>query len=73
MDPWAEAEWLERFRALAQGRTAILITHRLTTAMRADVIFVMAEGQVVEAGTHGELVARGGLYARSWSEEAAPA
>ncbi len=73
MDPWAEAEWLERFRARAQGRTAILITHRLTTAMRADVIFVMADGQVVEAGTHAELVARGGLYARSWSEEAAPA
>jgi ATP-binding cassette subfamily B protein len=73
MDPWAEAEWLERFRALAQGRTALLITHRLTTAMRADVIFVMAEGQVLEAGPHEELVARGGLYARSWSQEAAPA
>jgi len=70
MDPWAEAEWLERFRAPARGRTAILITHRLTTAMRADIIFVMAEGQVVESGSHEELVARGGLYARSWSEEA---
>ncbi len=52
MDPWAEADWLDRFRSLSAGRTAILITHRLTTAMRADVIHVMADGQIVESGSH---------------------
>jgi ATP-binding cassette subfamily B protein len=69
MDPWAEADWLERLRSLSAGRTAIVITHRLTTAMRADVIYVMANGRVVESGSHEELLARGGLYAQSWSAQ----
>jgi ATP-binding cassette subfamily B protein len=66
MDPWAEAEWMARFRTLQKGRTAILITHRFTTAMFADIIHVMHDGRVVESGTHAELLARGGLYARGW-------
>ena len=69
MDPWAEAEWLDRFRALSAGRTAILITHRLSTAMRADVIHVMSNGQVVESGCHEDLLAHGGLYAQSWTAQ----
>src|SRR5207248_1098663 len=69
MDPWAEAEWLGRLRSLSAGRTAILITHRLTTAMRADLVCVVADGQVVESGSHGQLLARGGLYAQSWSAQ----
>src|SRR2546422_8155860 len=60
MDSWAEAEWFERFRALARGRTAIIITHRLTIAMRADMIHVMRYGQIVEAGNHRGLLAKGG-------------
>ncbi len=71
MDPWAEADFMGRFRALAAGRTAILITHRLTTAMRADTIHVVSEGEVVESGTHDELLVRGGLYAQSWLEQTA--
>ena len=70
MDPWAEAEWLDRFRAIASGRTAIIITHRLTTAMRADEIHVISRGRVVESGRHEDLIARGGLYAQSWIREA---
>ena len=54
LDPWAEADWLERFRKLAVGRTAIVITHRFTTAMHADVIHVMESGRIVESGTHEE-------------------
>lgn len=67
MDPWTEAEWLSRFRQAAAGRTAIVITHRLTTAMRADVVHVMANGRIVESGTHRELLTLGGLYARLWN------
>lgn len=66
MDTWAEANWLKRLRQLAQGRTVIIITHRLTTAQQADIIHVMAKGQVVESGTHEELLAKGGGYAQSW-------
>jgi len=70
MDSWAEAEWLRRLRAWAAGRTVVIISHRFTTAMQADVIHVMEQGRIVESGTHPELVKRGGLYAQSW--EATP-
>ena len=66
MDSWAEADWLNRFRTLANGRTAIVITHRFSLAMRADVIHVMRSGQIVESGSHEQLLAQGGLYAQSW-------
>jgi len=69
MDPWAEADWLRRFRDLAAGRTALLITHRFTTAMLADQIHVMDEGRVVESGSHHELIAGGGRYAEWWSAQ----
>ena len=69
MDPWAEFDWLERFRQLANGRTAIVITHRFTLAMRADIIHVMRSGKIVESGNHDELLAQGGFYAQSWSEQ----
>jgi ATP-binding cassette subfamily B protein len=69
MDPWAEADWLNRFRKLAEGRTALVITHRFTTARIADRIALMAGGRVVEAGTHEELVALGGMYAAGWAAQ----
>jgi len=69
MDSWAEAAWMERFAALADGRTALLITHRFTTAMRADLIYVMEEGRIVERGSHDELLALGGRYAASWQAQ----
>jgi ATP-binding cassette subfamily B protein len=69
MDPWAEADWLRRFRELAAGRTALLITHRFSTAMLADQIHVMEDGRVLESGSHQELLVRGGRYAAGWSAQ----
>ena len=69
LDPWAESDWLERFRSLAVGRTSIIITHRFTTAMHADVIHVMDRGRVVESGSHHHLLDQSGLYAESWSRQ----
>jgi ATP-binding cassette subfamily B protein len=48
---------------LARGRTTLIIAHRLSTVLQADVIFVIDGGRVVDRGTHTELLARGGLYA----------
>ena len=66
LDSWAEVDWFDRFRSLAQGKTALVITHRLTIARHADMIHVMDAGAIVESGTHDQLLARGRLYARSW-------
>lgn len=66
LDSWAENDWFERFRNLARARTAILITHRFTIARRADIIQVMENGEIRESGSHEELLAEGGLYAKSW-------
>jgi ATP-binding cassette subfamily B protein len=66
MDSWAEADWLTRFRKLVAGRTALIITHRFTTAMQADIIHVMQTGRIIESGSHAELMALNGRYAQSW-------
>ncbi len=67
MDPWAEADWLARFRELAAGRTVLIITHRFSTARFADVIHVMNEGRIIESGTHEQLLKAGGRYAQGWA------
>jgi ATP-binding cassette subfamily B protein len=69
MDSWAEADWFENLRALATGRTAVVITHRFTIAMRADLIHVMRAGTVIESGTHNGLLAADGFYAESWKQQ----
>ncbi|CAK0759918.1 hypothetical protein CCP3SC1_310011 [Gammaproteobacteria bacterium] len=69
MDSWAESDWLSRFRELTEGHTALMITHRFTTAMHADMIYVMIEGRIIESGTHGQLLAAGGHYAESWQAQ----
>jgi len=69
MDSWAEADWLVRFRALVAGRTALIITHRFTTALQADIIHVMENGGIIESGSHEELLAAKGRYESSWSRQ----
>jgi ATP-binding cassette subfamily B protein len=69
MDPWAEIEWGRRFRKFAANRTGIIITHRFTTAMFADTIHVLADGELIESGSHEQLLRRGGLYSKGWSAQ----
>ncbi|MDX2272811.1 MAG: ABC transporter ATP-binding protein [Cyanobacteriota bacterium] len=71
MDAEAEVEIFERFRALTHQQMAILISHRFSTVRMADRIIVLENGQVVEAGSHAELLRLGGRYAHLFSLQAA--
>jgi ATP-binding cassette subfamily B protein len=70
LDALAEHAVFERFRKLAEGRTTIVISHRFPTVRMADRILVIEEGQVIEEGSHDELVAKDGRYARLFSLQA---
>jgi ATP-binding cassette subfamily B protein len=64
VDARTEAGILDAIERAAAGRTLLLVTHRVAAAARCDRVVVLDEGKVVEAGTHAELVTKGGLYAR---------
>jgi len=70
LDARAEAEVFERFHELARDRTAILISHRLSTVRMADRIIVLRDGRIVESGAHDELVGKGGTYAHLFEMQA---
>jgi ATP-binding cassette subfamily B protein len=69
LDSQSEALIQEALRTVQQGRTSIIIAHRLSTILAADLILVMDRGQVVERGTHSELMAQGGLYAQLYETQ----
>jgi subfamily B ATP-binding cassette protein MsbA len=66
LDPESEREVQAALAAVLPGRTALVIAHRLSTVVSADVLHVMEAGRVVERGTHAELLERGGRYAELW-------
>ncbi|TCI10526.1 ABC transporter ATP-binding protein [Dyella soli] len=69
LDSEAEAAIQDSLDILMQGKTVIAIAHRLSTIARMDRLVVMDKGLIVESGTHAELIAHGGLYARLWQRQ----
>ena len=70
LDPLQEAEVFERFAKMAQGRTTIMVSHRLASCKLADRILVFSKGRLIEMGTHEELMALNGEYAAMYREQA---
>ena len=70
LDALAEAEIFNRFRELVKGRTALLISHRFSTVLLADCIYVFDQGKIIEHGTHAELMAQNGHYAEMFRAQA---
>ena len=69
LDTTSERYVQAALQPLMRGRTTLVIAHRLSTIMASDVIYVVDHGRIVEHGTHGELLARGGLYSQLYTEQ----
>src|SRR5207248_7675358 len=69
LDTRTEKAIQESLRQISQGVTTLVIAHRLSTVVHADEILVLDKGRIAERGRHGDLVARGGLYAQMWQRQ----
>ena len=65
-DPDNEARMQAAFSKLSEGKTVIMIAHRLSTVVGADKIYVICDGQITESGTSGELLKQDGMFKRMW-------
>lgn len=70
LDPIAEADVFKQYIAMTQGKTVIMVTHRISVASLADRVVVFKDGEIVEDGTHDDLLAQNGEYARLYSTQA---
>ena len=73
IDTRTEAHIQDAFAGMMAGRTSFVVAHRLSTIQSADVILMMENGQVIEQGTHEQLLAKNGAYARLYRSQFAPA
>ncbi len=71
LDGESERQLRDALATLMHQRTTLIVAHRLTNVTNADIIYYLANGQVIESGTHGELMARGGAYARLYALQSA--
>ena len=69
IDTRTEIRIQKAFNTLMKGRTSFIVAHRLSTIRNADVILVMRDGNIVEQGTHKELLARNGFYAEIYNSQ----
>ena len=69
LDSHTEHEIQESLERVSRGRTSLVIAHRLSTIVGADEIIVLDQGRIAERGTHGQLLASGGLYASMWNRQ----
>lgn len=67
LDTQSEKQVQNALKNLMQGRTTIMVAHRLSTVMDVDMIYVLSHGKIVEQGNHKQLIKQGGLYAHLWS------
>lgn len=70
LDAAAEFSFFEKFRAMAQGRSALIISHRFSTVRLADRVYVLQGGRLIEQGSHEDLIGRDGLYSRLYRKQA---
>jgi ATP-binding cassette, subfamily B, bacterial MsbA len=69
LDSESERHVQRALKTLMRGRTTLVIAHRLSTVIDADLIYVLRDGQVAEQGSHAELLRRGGLYAHLYTQQ----